>query len=140
MIASIRAAVARIRELFNRSRLAHDLDDELQLHLELEIENNIRRGMSPDQARRAAAIAFGGVQRYREETRDARGIEWLESVVRDGRFALRRLRRAPLFSLGVIGTLAIGIGAAGGIGALVYGVMLRPLPYPDPDRLARISI
>lgn len=140
MIASIRAAAVRIRELFDRRRIARDLDEEFELHLQLEIENNIRRGMTPDEARRAAAIAFGGVQRYREETRDARGIERLESIVRDVRFALRRLRRAPVFSLGVIGTLAIGIGAAGGIGALVYGVMFRPLPYPEPDALIRISI
>jgi predicted permease len=136
----IRSAIARVRELFDRKRIARDLDEELELHLQLEIENNIKHGMAPDEARRAAALAFGGVQRYREETRAARGFERVESILRDTRFALRRLRRAPVFSIGVVGTLAIGIGAAGGVGALVYGVMLRPLPYPDPDRLVRVSI
>lgn len=140
MIGTVRAFVARVRELFQRRRLSADLDEELALHLELEIENNLRQGMTPAEARRAASVAFGGVQRYREETRAARGFERLETIVRDARFALRRLRRAPVFAAGVVGTLAIGIGAAGGIGALVYGVMLRPLPYPDPDRLVRVTV
>src|SRR5215831_19067310 len=113
----LRTLLARARELVHGRRIAEELDEELRLHLELEIEHNVARGMTAAEARRAAIAAFGGVQRFREETRDARG-----------------------FAAGVIATLAVGLGAANGIGALVYGVMLRPLPYPDPDRLVRVEI
>lgn len=140
MIEAARAAIARVRELFQRRRLAADLDDELRFHLEQEIQHNVARGMSATDARRAAMLSFGGVQRFREETHDARGFVAAERVIRDVRFTLRRLRRAPAFTAGVVGTLGIGLGAAAGIGALVYGVMLRPLPYVDPERLIRVSL
>ena len=135
-----RSLLMRARQLFHSRRLADDFDDELRFHMELEIEHNIARGMSADDARRAAVAAFGGAQRFREETRDARGFALVDAIVRDARLALRRLRRAPAFAAGVIATLAIGLGAAAGIGSLVYGVMLRPLPYPDPDRIVDVSV
>jgi putative ABC transport system permease protein len=136
----LRSILARVREAFSRRRIADELDEELRLHLELELEYNIARGMSPADARRAATLAFGGVERFREETRESRGFVAVERVMRDLRFTLRRFRRAPAFTVGAIATLAIGLGAATGIGALVYGVMLRPLPYPDPDHLVRVSV
>jgi putative ABC transport system permease protein len=135
-----RSFMLRVRQLVRGRRLADEFDDELRFHLELEIEHNVARGLSPRDARRAAIAAFGGVQRFREETRDARGFAVVDALVRDARLALRRLRRAPAFTAGVVATLAIGLGASAGIGALVYGVMLRPLPYPDPDRLVRVSV
>lgn len=123
-----------------RGRLDREMDDEIRFHLEAEIEHNIARGMSPAEARRAAALAFGGVERYREATREARGFPALEAIARDARLALRRLGRAPAFTVGVTATLAVGLGAATGIGALVNGVLLRPLPYAAPDRLVRVSL
>src|SRR5215475_14274207 len=116
----LRTLLARARELVHGRRIAEELDEELRLHLELEIEHNVARGMTAAEARRAAIAAFGGVQRFREETRDARGFAAVDALVRDIRLSLRRIRRAPTFAAGVIATLAVGLGAANGIGALVY--------------------
>ena len=136
----LRAAIARIHELFrNRSRFAAEQDEEVVFHLEMETEENIRRGMSEADARRAALLRFGGRQRFREETSDARGVVALDNFARDTHFALRRLRRAPGFSAGVVSTLGIGIGAAVGIGTIVYGVLLRDLAYDKPDQLVRVG-
>jgi predicted permease len=140
VLSRLRAAFARVRELFRRrSRFAAEQDEEFAFHLEMETEENIRGGMSDVDARRAALLRFGGAQRFREETSDARGVVALDNLARDTRFALRRLRRAPGFSAGVITTLGIGIGAAVGIGTIVYGVLLRDLPYDKPDRLVRVG-
>jgi putative ABC transport system permease protein len=135
-----RAALVRIRELFRRRASAGaEQDEEFRLHIDLETAENIRRGMSEPEARRAALIRFGGAQRFREEASDARGVVALDNLARDIRFAARRIHRAPAFAAGVIATLGIGIGAAVGIGTIVYGVLLRDLPYHDPDRLVRVG-
>ena len=140
MLYHLRAAFARIRELFrHRSRVAAEQDEEFAFHLQMEAEENIRRGMSEGDASRAALLRFGGAQRFREETSDARGLVAFDNLARDSRFALRRLRRAPGFAGGVITTLGIGIGAAVGIGTIVYGVLLRNLPYDKPDQLVRVG-
>lgn len=139
-LTSLRAFAARIRDLVSRGRLSRELDDELAFHLEAEIAHNVARGMSPAEARRVALASFGGVQQFREATREARGFASMDTLGRDARLAVRRLRRTPAFSLGVVGTLALGVGAATGIGAIVHGVVLRPLPYPDPDRVVRLSL
>ncbi|HSA57510.1 MAG TPA: ABC transporter permease, partial [Gemmatimonadaceae bacterium] len=140
MLYRLRAALARVRELFRRrSHFAAEQDEEFSFHLEMETAENIRRGMSNADARRAALLRFGGQQRYREETRDARGVVALDNIARDTRFAIRRIRRAPAFAAGVIATLGVGIGAAAGIGTIVFGVLLRDLPYPEPDRLVRVG-
>lgn len=138
--ASVARAFVRIRELFQRSRIDAELEEEMRFHLDQETAHNMARGMSGAEARRAAVAAFGGVQRFREEARDTRGYAALEMLVRDLRRAVRRLWRAPVYTAGVVATLGVALGAAGGVGALVYGVMLRPLPYPEPDRLVRISL
>src|SRR5207248_3051877 len=91
------------------------------------------------EARRAALLRFGGTQRFREETRDASGVVALDNLARDARFAVRRLRRAPAFATGVIATLGIGIGAAVGVGTIVYDVLLRDLPYDKPQQLVRVG-
>ena len=136
----LRAALIRVRELGRRrSRLAAEQDDEFAFHLEMETAENVRRGMSEVDARRAALIRFGGRQRFREETSDAHGIVALDNLARDTRFALRRLRRAPAFAAGVVATLGIGIGVAVGIGTIVYGVLLRDLPFEHPDQLVRVG-
>jgi predicted permease len=122
-----------------RSRAAAEQDEEFAFHLEMETTENIRRGMSEAEARRAALLRFGGMQRFREETSAARGVVALDNLARDTRFAVRRLRRAPGFAIGVIATLGIGIGAWAGIGSIVYGVLLRDLPYDKPDQLVRVG-
>jgi len=140
MLHQVRAVLTRVREIFRRrSRFAAEQNEEFSFHLEMEIAENIRRGMGKAEARRAALLRFGGAQRFREETSDARGIVALDNLARDGRFALRRLRRAPGFAAGVVATLGIGIGAAVGIGTIVYGVLLRDLPYDKPDQLVRVG-
>ena len=140
MLSHVRAALARARELFrNRSRVAAEQDEEFSFHIEMETAENIRRGMSEADARRAALLRFGGTQRFHEATSDARGVVALDNLVRDTRFALRRLRRAPAFAAGVIATLGLGIGAAVGIGAIVYGVLFRDLPYDKPDQLVQVG-
>ena len=136
----VRAALTRVRELFRRrSHFAAEQDEEFSFHLEMETAENIRRGMTDAEARRAALLRFGGRQRFREDTTDARGVVTLDNLARDARFALRRLHRAPGFAAGVILTLGIGIGAAVGIGTIVYGVLLRDLPYDEPDQLVRVG-
>jgi putative ABC transport system permease protein len=140
MLSRARAALVRVRELFRRrSQSGAEQDEEFSFHVEMETAENIRRGMSEADARRAALLRFGGAQRFREETRDARGAVALDNLARDTRFAFRRLYRAPTFAAGVIATLGIGIGAAAGIGTIVYGVLLRDLPYDKPDQLVHVG-
>jgi putative ABC transport system permease protein len=140
MLPHLRPALARVRELFRRrSRLAAEQSEEFSFHIEMETAENVRRGMTGAEARRAALLRFGGAQRFLEATDDARGVVALDNLARDTRFAFRRLRRAPGFSAGVVATLGIGIGAAVGIGTIVYDVLLRDLPYPKPDQLARVG-
>ena len=140
MLSSVHAALARIQELFRlRSRSAAEQDEEFAFHLDMETTENTRRGMSKVDARRAALLRFGGAQRFREETRDVRGVVAIDNLTRDVRFALRRVRRAPGFAAGVIATLGIGIGAAVGIGTIVFDVLLRELPYDKPEQLVRVG-
>ena len=139
MGARLRVWVTRVRELFRSFQLEVEREDEFRFHIEMQTEHNIRHGMTPGDARRAALLAFGGVDRYREATRDARGVVAVGNILRDARFALRRLRRSPSFSLGVVLTIGVGAGAAVAIGTLVYGVLLRPLPYERPEELVHVA-
>src|SRR5581483_7861932 len=139
-LAGLRSFVARASELFRRGRLARELEEEMRHHLDLEIQYNVGRGMSAEDARRVALASFGGVRRYAEETHDARGFVMLDNIGRDFRFALRRLRRAPAFSAGVVATLSIGIAATVAVGTLVVDVLVRPLPYDRPATLARVLV
>jgi putative ABC transport system permease protein len=140
MLHHMRAALTRVRELFRRRAQSFaEQDEEFSFHLEMETAENIRRGMSEADARRAALLRFGGTQRFREETSGARGVVAIDNLARDARYALRRIRLAPAFAAGVVATLGIGIGAAAGIGTIVYGVLLRDLPYAEPDQLVRVG-
>ena len=112
-----------------------DLREELEAHLEMEIEEYVRRGMDPDTARRTARIASGGLTQAAEAVHDQRSVPWLEHAVADLRFAFRALRRTPAFTATVIATLALGLGANTAIFSVVRGVLLKPLPHRDGDAL-----
>lgn len=129
----------RLRALFFRDQQELELSEELRFHLEMEAEANLRKGLAPAEARRQAAITFGGVERFKEEVRVARSFGVLEDLVRELRYAVRRLVKAPAFSLAVIVTLGLGIGGATAMFSLVSGILLAPLPYPEADRLLRLT-
>jgi predicted permease len=139
MIASIRSALTRIRAFANKPVRDTDLDQELASHLDFAIEENLRRGLSPEEARRQALIRFGGVEQSREQQRAARGLPTLDILLQDLRYTLRTLRRDRGFTLIAILILAIGIGANIAVFSVVNTLMLRPLPFHDPARLLWIG-
>ena len=135
----IRTLLSRVTSLFFTRKLDTDLEEELRTHIDLAIEENLRRGMSQRQARTAALRSFGGVTQIRETYREQRGILMLEQMKRDLRFGLRQLRKSPGFAITAILTLALGVGANTAIFTLIDSIVLRPLPFPDQDRLVTIS-
>src|SRR5260370_1588388 len=127
-----------LRNLFLSRRVEVDLDEEVHSHLEMLIAENIRAGMSPEEAQRAARIELGGIEQVKEQVREERLGDWLHSVLSDCRYGLRQLRKNPGATAVMVFTLALGIGATTAIFSVVYGVLLRPLPYTDPNPIMAI--
>jgi putative ABC transport system permease protein len=127
------------RTLLRRSHLERDMDAELRFHLETYADDLIRSGIPRDEALRRARREFGGLERAKEECRDARGITFLESLLQDIRYALRTLRNSPVFTVVAIFTLALGIGANTAIFSLIDTVVLRMLPVRNPQELVQLS-
>jgi predicted permease len=127
-----------LRNLFLSRRVEVDLDQEIHAHLEMLTEENIRAGMSPEEARRAARIELGGIEQVKEQVREERLGNWLHSVISDCRYGLRQLRKNAGATTVMVFTLALAIGATTAIFSVVYGVLLRPLPYPDSNRIMAV--
>lgn len=119
-------------------RRDREIADELDAHLHLLIDDNIRRGLSPEEANRQARIRFGNMANMQEHYRDQRGLPFVELIIQDVRFAWRSFLRSPRFTLPALTALALGIGATSAIFSVVRGVMLEPLPYRNPDRIVSI--
>jgi predicted permease len=132
--------IQRIRMTFARSRLDAELDEEIRTHLEMATEEYVRQGMSLADARRAARRSFGGVEQVRERHREARGLPWLDDLVRDVQLAARTLLKERGFTITAVVTLTIGIGANTAIVSVVDAVLLRSLPYPDSERVVTVGL
>ena len=125
----------RLRSIFHRSQVEREIQEELQYHLDMKIEENVAKGMNREEACRAALIAFGGLDQKKEECRDARGLRWLDSLFMDMRYALRGFRNSPGFAFTVIGTLALGLGVLATSFTVFNAIVLRPFAVRDPYSL-----
>jgi putative ABC transport system permease protein len=136
---TIRAWMLRLGSLFGRKRRERELAAEMESHLQMHMEDNRRSGMNSQQARREALMKLGGVEQTKENYRDRRGLPALETLLQDIRYGLRVLRKNPGFTAVAVLTLALAIGATTAIFSVVYGVLLRPLPYTDSNRIMAVS-
>ncbi|HEY7864074.1 MAG TPA: ABC transporter permease, partial [Thermoanaerobaculia bacterium] len=127
-----------LRSLVSRRRREQEVDEELALHIEMEVADGVRHGLTPEAARTEALRRFGGVDRAKEEWREGRTGRWIEELLRDARYALRGLRRSPGYAAAAVATLALGIGANTAIFSAVDAILLEPLPYGAGESLVRL--
>ncbi len=131
---------AWLRSLFHRREMNDDLAEELRFHLEQQIGANVAAGMEPEQARRQALLAFGGLEGVKEDCRDQWAANLLDSTLKDLNYALRGFRKNPVFTVAAVGTLALGIGATTAVFSVVDRILFRSLPYAHADRLVSVGI
>src|SRR5215467_730094 len=134
----LRQSLYRLRSFFHSVQEDRELEMEMTTHLAFATEENLQRGLPPSEARRQALIHFGGPQQAKEQHREARSLPFLETLFHDLRFSLRILTKNPSFTAIAVITLALGIGATTAIFSVVYGVLLRPLPYRNADQIVRL--
>jgi predicted permease len=130
----------RVRALFRHGEVEDELDEELRFHFDREVQKYIGRGISEEEAKRMARLAFGGHDKVKEDCREARGTGFIELTLDDAKYAIRQLVGNPTFSVVMILTLALSIGANSAIFSVINGVLLKRLPYEQPERLVRIFL
>ncbi len=134
----LRAWFLRLRSLLNADRQDQELAEELESHLQMHIDDNLRAGMSHEEARRHALIDLGGVEQVKEEYRERRGIRWLDDLRQDLRYGVRILRKNRAFTAVAVMTLGLGIGANTAFFSVVNGVLWHSLPYEEPRQLVQV--